>query len=358
MTGVLLSVLCGLAGIVGAILGDLLSEEVRRRLDRVPIQLMHLACRRLPEPARADRADEWAAELAAILIRRGATKLPVTRLVVGIRFALGLFVATPAIGRATRRPRSSRLLGAAYAVVAAALAVPILAMTIGAQLTAVIAEFLMFAAMGRVVLVATRFRDRQAGSAGVALLPFAALFVMDLVRRTVGSAPMWIFAAVGVTVMLQPVVTLHFTDRVQPMSRRFRVFAAAACSTAAILIALTARPLSPAVLLLTLGPVTVLQCATGTMIIWKALRRQAPDKRFKLMICGVATTLIGIAMANLYAGALPGSNPNFDAAVRITALTAAFGYVLIVAPPRRLRLPWTRKDSLPAAARARTVADG
>ena len=89
--------LAALAALVGAGLGDMVSSEVRARLDQVPQAIAVLAVRRLPGELRVELADEWFAELHEIL--RGAEAVPVTRLVVGCRFAVGLVRASRTVGR-------------------------------------------------------------------------------------------------------------------------------------------------------------------------------------------------------------------------------------------------------------------
>ena len=87
--------------LAAATLGDLVSEEVRSRLDRLPLLIVRLAVRRLPAELRGEQAAEWTAELHCILT--GAKGLPVTRLARGIRFALGLLRSSRAIGRELSR---------------------------------------------------------------------------------------------------------------------------------------------------------------------------------------------------------------------------------------------------------------
>jgi hypothetical protein len=87
-----------LAGLpVLACVGDLASEELRGRLDRLPHALIALAARRAPAEARAELREEWTAELHEIL--RGAEALPITRLVRGTRYAAGLLRTARVIGR-------------------------------------------------------------------------------------------------------------------------------------------------------------------------------------------------------------------------------------------------------------------
>jgi lipopolysaccharide/colanic/teichoic acid biosynthesis glycosyltransferase len=92
------AVLMGVTGaLVTAVVGDLVSEEVRTRLERLPAAFIRLAGRWVPADARDEVTDEWLAELAYIL--RGTESLPISRLVRGTRFAMGLLRGAPAIGR-------------------------------------------------------------------------------------------------------------------------------------------------------------------------------------------------------------------------------------------------------------------
>lgn len=86
-----------LAGVAGATLGELVSAEIRGRLDKVPFVLLRLAGHRLGHAVRGELLEEWGAELHEIL--RGAEALPVTRLLIGTRFALGLLAAGRRIER-------------------------------------------------------------------------------------------------------------------------------------------------------------------------------------------------------------------------------------------------------------------
>lgn len=83
--------------LLGLAIGDALSEEVRGRLDQFPRTLICLAAARLPQEQREDHTDEWLAELHEIL--RGSEALPVTRVIIGTRYALGLLRAGRKIGR-------------------------------------------------------------------------------------------------------------------------------------------------------------------------------------------------------------------------------------------------------------------
>lgn len=98
-----LTVLALGAGLLGASFGELVSQEIRTRLDRIPQAVIRLAALRLPVDLRAECTDEWLAELHEIL--RGKDALPITRILIGTHYALSLARSSPAIGRElTQKP--------------------------------------------------------------------------------------------------------------------------------------------------------------------------------------------------------------------------------------------------------------
>lgn len=100
MTGAWAVVLAVGGILLGTTLADLIGEEVRGRLDRLPFLLIRHASARLAPDIRDSTEQEWVAELEAILERHCAEMLPVTRLVVGLRYAGGLARSVSAINKA------------------------------------------------------------------------------------------------------------------------------------------------------------------------------------------------------------------------------------------------------------------
>lgn len=98
MTGLLWAVLVIIGGLGMTAAGDMVSEEVRDRLDCLPRAILRLAALRLdPAERKAIYDDEWLPELIEII--RGEEARPVTRLVVGTSFALGILVSARRIAR-------------------------------------------------------------------------------------------------------------------------------------------------------------------------------------------------------------------------------------------------------------------
>jgi hypothetical protein len=92
-----------LGGFGLAAIGDMVSEEVRDRLDHLPHAILRLAARRLdPAQRAAVYDDEWMPELTYIL--KGDEARPVTRLYHGVQFALGILIAVRRIERELPQP--------------------------------------------------------------------------------------------------------------------------------------------------------------------------------------------------------------------------------------------------------------
>jgi hypothetical protein len=86
------------AAVVVLVVKDLLKDELRGHVERMPHRLLRLARLRLPAELRSRLHDgEWLPELEHIWAR--LESVPLTRLVVGTRYALGLLRTAPRIAR-------------------------------------------------------------------------------------------------------------------------------------------------------------------------------------------------------------------------------------------------------------------
>ncbi len=86
---------------------DMLKDELRSRLGRLPFWLLRRAGQRLPEAARSDVVDEWNAELEFIL--RETEGLPLSRLVRGTRYSADMLLrGAPGVAREMGEGRDLR----------------------------------------------------------------------------------------------------------------------------------------------------------------------------------------------------------------------------------------------------------
>ncbi len=91
-----------LGGTVTTVFGELVNEEIRGWLDYLPRAILRLAARRLdPVGKVAIYEDEWLPEL--IFILRGAEARPISRLIIGVKFSVGLLIQARRIARHLHR---------------------------------------------------------------------------------------------------------------------------------------------------------------------------------------------------------------------------------------------------------------
>jgi hypothetical protein len=74
--------------LLGKVSLDLMSKELQGQTEQLPYRILRLAARRLPSALRTQYSEDWEAELDYILKRHDA--LPVTRLLLGVRYSTGL----------------------------------------------------------------------------------------------------------------------------------------------------------------------------------------------------------------------------------------------------------------------------
>jgi hypothetical protein len=92
-------------GVAKAVIGDMIQEEARTRLGRIPFALIRLAGRRVSADMREDLTAEWTAELDFLLT--GTAGMPLTRLARGIRYSAGLMLSAREITKGLARKDTS-----------------------------------------------------------------------------------------------------------------------------------------------------------------------------------------------------------------------------------------------------------
>jgi hypothetical protein len=102
MTGYVLASLIFVGGIITAVTGELISEEIRGWLDSLPRVILRLGARRLDPTGKITiYDDEWLPELTCIL--RGAEARPISRVIIGVKFSVGLLITAKRIARHLHR---------------------------------------------------------------------------------------------------------------------------------------------------------------------------------------------------------------------------------------------------------------
>ena len=91
MTGSVLVGFVFLGGVLVAVLGELINEEIRGWIDYLPRFILRLAARRLDPAGKITiYEDEWLPELTCIL--QGAEARPISRVILGVKYSAGLLI--------------------------------------------------------------------------------------------------------------------------------------------------------------------------------------------------------------------------------------------------------------------------
>jgi hypothetical protein len=91
MTGSVLVGLVFIGGVLVAVLGELINEEIRGWIDYLPRVILQLVARRLDPAGKITiYEDEWLPELTCIL--RGADARPISRVILGVKYSAGLLI--------------------------------------------------------------------------------------------------------------------------------------------------------------------------------------------------------------------------------------------------------------------------
>ena len=106
MSGFLWAVIGVVGTLVTTVTGDMVSEEIRDRLDHAPQAILHLAARRLDPAQRLTVYDEeWMPELTFIL--KGDDARPITRLYHGTRYAVGILAVSGRLAKQLRHTQAA-----------------------------------------------------------------------------------------------------------------------------------------------------------------------------------------------------------------------------------------------------------
>ena len=210
----------------------------------------------------------------------------------------------------------------------------------GNELLTLVVELLFALVFVRALVEYVRRRDPLSRDVALVFTPLALLFVLELVRRTVGAPPTVLTTVAALLVLAQPYLTLRLVAQIRAIPRSVLVGAFAVYLLTAVPLVVWPRPV-PAVV--TLSAVAVFVVAEAIAAVYLALeaRRRIGSARARLATAAVATALFAIAV--LAAGAAAASSGVAgvaNLAARIVALLAALGYLIAFMPPAWLRRMW------------------
>jgi signal transduction histidine kinase/CheY-like chemotaxis protein len=168
----------------------------------------------------------------------------------------------------------------------------------------------------------------------------AALFVVEVIRRTIGEPPPWLASASIVLLLGQPFLTLRLVAHLRAVPAWLLVVAFVAwLATAAPLVVL--GQLAPrAITLAAIAVFVVTELVAGGLLALEAARR-AGSARVRLISASIATILFAIAILAAGAGtASPEAQAIATTVARVLALLSALGYLVAFFPPSWLRHLW------------------
>jgi hypothetical protein len=168
----------------------------------------------------------------------------------------------------------------------------------------------------------------------------AGLFVLELIRTTLGEPPALLTKLATTLLLGQPYLTLRLVAQLRPVSRLVLTAALVGYLLTAVPLFFLTPPL-PVVLSLGVIAVFVVTEAVTAALLGGEARRRTGAARVRMTIAALATAAFAVAI--LVAGA-SAANPALTdvvgAVTRLTALLAALGYVAAFVPPHWLRRIW------------------
>jgi signal transduction histidine kinase/DNA-binding response OmpR family regulator len=193
-----------------------------------------------------------------------------------------------------------------------------------------------------------RRRDLLQRSVTQVFAPCTVLFLLDIIRRTVGPPPTWVSALSLTLLLAQPYLTVRLAGRLRHVPRWLDRAVLLTFLAGAVPMLLAPRPIPTPLVLLAVGAfVTGEMVAAG--LLWSKSRTRTGGNRARLAIAAAATVAFGLTIVMLGAAALPGTPAVLDMGNRVLALVSGLGYLVAFLPPN-----WLRRGFSAAAAQSIT----
>jgi signal transduction histidine kinase/CheY-like chemotaxis protein len=222
--------------------------------------------------------------------------------------------------------------------------------------TELVVEALFALIFVRVLAAYARGRDRTQRDVALMFAVVAVLFVLSVVRRTVGEPPA-IISFLGSALLLgQPFLVVRLVRTVGAVPQWvYWLSLGGWLLSAALLTAAgeTANPVVTAVLVV----IFVATEVVAAFLLTRLARERRGAPRTRLSLAAVATVLFAVAIAAAGAGS-GGEHQMWQELTRVIALLSAVSYLLAFMPPRRLRRAWSDRAASTVVRRlVRTPAD-
>jgi signal transduction histidine kinase/CheY-like chemotaxis protein len=181
-----------------------------------------------------------------------------------------------------------------------------------------------------------RRRDLLQRSVTLVFAPCTVLFLIDVVRRTVGPPPLWVSALSLTLLVAQPYLTVRLAGRLRHVPRWLDRAVLLTFLASAVPMLLAPRPLPSGVVLFTVAAFVIGE-TVAAVLLWSKARTRTGGNRARLSIAAAATIAFGLTIVMLGTAALPGSPAVLDLGNRVLALISGLGYLVAFLPPRWLR---------------------
>jgi signal transduction histidine kinase/DNA-binding response OmpR family regulator len=169
----------------------------------------------------------------------------------------------------------------------------------------------------------------------------AALFAVDLVRRTIPHPPGLVLDISSTLIFAQPYLTLRVIARLRPLPRSLSWSALVAYVVTVLPLVALPRPAPPGVRLIAVAVYILGGALASVLMIEEAVRRTG-SPRVRLWLAGTGTGLMTVAFLTLLVGILrPAVQPFLSVAARGVALAAGLAYLVAFMPPGWLRRLWS-----------------
>ncbi|RSM74188.1 hybrid sensor histidine kinase/response regulator [Actinoplanes sp. ATCC 53533] len=208
---------------------------------------------------------------------------------------------------------------------------------------ALVLEALFTAVFMRVLVGYLRRRDALQRDVVLMFSALAVLFVLAVVRQTVGEPPQLVGMAASVLLLGQPFLMLRVVRRVGPVPGLVYWPALAGWAASGVLLAVGGEVLGPWSVLIVVVVFVATEITAAVFLTRLALAR-AGAARTRLWLAAGATALFAVAI--LVAGAGSGDPEAAQRArqvARVIALVSAVGYLLAFAPPAWARRAWSTR---------------